>query len=494
MAASRAPVRTCRTFPAALIGLVFFCPVVGQLTVTKEVESVRESRRIALRDRPLAALPIGVFDSGTGGLAVLGEVLRLDQFNNETRAPGADGRPDFESEQFVFLADQANMPYGNYPAAGRTGYLVDLALNDAIFLLTRDYSPDPRAVAPKQDRLPAKALLIACNTATAYGKNSIESFIAETGLGIAVIDVITAGATGALERVARGSGGTVGVMATRGTCDSNAYPNQIRILAGQLGLAGVPVVQQGSIGLAGAIDGVREFLVDAPAGTVPRTDYRGPAINHPTAPIDVSVLPRYAFDFTNGQMLWKGSTSSPAALQINSIENYVAYEVVSLLETLRKRPGAKPLTTVVLGCTHFPYYAQLFREQFRRCYAYQENGQHIYRPILAAEVELIDPASTSGRLLYETLAGQARLRESASGQPSGEFYVTVPNPDYPGVKLDSSGGFTYDYKYSRTQAPGASDFRIVPLTTARLPAAMADRLRRQLPCVWRLLESFSERR
>ena len=47
------------------------------------------------------ALPIGVFDSGTGGLTVLEAILKLDAFNNETGKPGADGKPDFEKEQFI---------------------------------------------------------------------------------------------------------------------------------------------------------------------------------------------------------------------------------------------------------------------------------------------------------------------------------------------------------------------------------------------------------
>ncbi len=494
MIRSRTLANTPHTLAAVVIGLLLLCPIVAQLTVSQEVEAVRESRRTILLNRAATALPIGVFDSGTGGLAVLEEVLHLDQFNNATMAPGADGRPDFDTEEFVFLADQANMPYGNYPAAGRTAYLVDLALNDAIFLLTRDYYPDARARQPKQNRLPAKSILIACNTATAYGKKSIESFIVEAGIDVTVIDVITAGARGAVDHVVKQGGGTIGVMATKGTCDSNAYPNQIRLLALEQGLGEIPVVQQGSIGLAGAIDGVAEFLAADPPQSVPRSEYRGPAINHPTSAIDVSVMPRYAFDFSAGHMLWEGEKTGPIALQINSIENYVAYEVVSLLETLLKRPPVKPLTTVVLGCTHFPYYARLFGEQFRRCYEYQENGDYIYRAVLDADVELIDPASISGRLLYESLAAQAKLRGKQAGSARAEFYVTVPNPDCPGVQLDTAGGFTYNYKYSRTQALGASDFRIVPLTTGRLPEAMANRLRRQLPSVWQLLEVFSEGR
>ncbi len=56
------------------------------------------------------ALPVGVFDSGTGGLTVMEKILILDEFDNRTGEPGADGVPDFAAEDFQYLADQANMP------------------------------------------------------------------------------------------------------------------------------------------------------------------------------------------------------------------------------------------------------------------------------------------------------------------------------------------------------------------------------------------------
>ncbi len=69
--------------------------------------------------------PIGVFDSGIGGLTVLEAIRSLDAFNNETLAPQADGKLDFADEQFVYLGDQANMPYGNYPARGKKIFCVN---------------------------------------------------------------------------------------------------------------------------------------------------------------------------------------------------------------------------------------------------------------------------------------------------------------------------------------------------------------------------------
>ncbi|MCK4448494.1 MAG: Asp/Glu/hydantoin racemase, partial [Candidatus Marinimicrobia bacterium] len=67
-------------------------------------------------------LPIGVFDSGTGGLTVLDAIVNFDQYNNRTHSfeGKGDGLRDFCEEYFIYLGDQANMPYGNYPKESKT--------------------------------------------------------------------------------------------------------------------------------------------------------------------------------------------------------------------------------------------------------------------------------------------------------------------------------------------------------------------------------------
>ena len=84
-------------------------------------------------------LPIGVFDSGTGGLTILQAILTLDAFNNKTGEPGGDGIPDFSNEAFQYLADQANMPYGNYAAVDKTLLLKEHILKNMQFLLNKNY-------------------------------------------------------------------------------------------------------------------------------------------------------------------------------------------------------------------------------------------------------------------------------------------------------------------------------------------------------------------
>lgn len=123
------------------------------------------------------SLPIGVFDSGIGGLTVLDAIVNFDGFKNDTSLPGADGNKDFIKEKFIYLADQANMPYGNYSAENKQGLLREHIIKDVQFLLGNKYYPNGEASQFNFDKSPVKVIVIACNTATAYGKETIEDFL-----------------------------------------------------------------------------------------------------------------------------------------------------------------------------------------------------------------------------------------------------------------------------------------------------------------------------
>ena len=144
-------------------------------------------------------LPIGVFDSGTGGLTILQAILTLDAFNNKTGEPGGDGIPDFSNEAFQYLADQANMPYGNYAAANKTLLLKEHILKNMQFFLQQQYETHSTNQWQAINKPTVKMIVIACNTATAYAISDIKKFVASTPQQIPVIGVIDAGVKAALE-------------------------------------------------------------------------------------------------------------------------------------------------------------------------------------------------------------------------------------------------------------------------------------------------------
>jgi glutamate racemase len=129
--------------------------------------------------------PIGVFDSGLGGLTVVREI--------RNRLP---------AERIVYLGDSARVPYGT--RSPRT--IIRYARKCADFL----------------DTLGLKMLVVACNTASSVALPSLRE-----GREIPVLGVITAGA-----RAAFNSGSSViGVIGTASTILSDAYAREIALLA-----------------------------------------------------------------------------------------------------------------------------------------------------------------------------------------------------------------------------------------------------------------------
>lgn len=130
--------------------------------------------------KDLRKLPIGVFDSGTGGLTILDALIRYDAYQNGTVNEGPDDQADFKHEKFIYLADQANMPYGNYFAENKTTLLQEHIIKDIQFLLGNKYYKED-VVKFQEDKEHVKAIVVACNTATAYGFREAESFLQKLG-------------------------------------------------------------------------------------------------------------------------------------------------------------------------------------------------------------------------------------------------------------------------------------------------------------------------
>lgn len=132
-------------------------------------------------------LPIGVFDSGVGGLTVAAALRR-----------------QLPAESLLYLGDIARLPYGTKSPATVTRY----ALNAAAFLAQRG----------------VKMLVVACNTASAHALDALSAAHPD----LSVLGVVEAGAAAA---AARSPSGRIVVAATEGTCRSDAFARAI--LAGR---------------------------------------------------------------------------------------------------------------------------------------------------------------------------------------------------------------------------------------------------------------------
>ena len=435
------------------------------------------------------SLPIGIFDSGTGGLTVMDAIVNYDGFNNEDKTTNPDGVLDFNNECFIYLADQANMPYGNYPSLDKTDVLKEHVLKDVQFLLGNKYYQSAIDKEYKKDKLPVKAIVIACNTATAYGLDDIVNFFKKAKLNIKVIGVINAGVKGAFENIPKDEDCSIGVMATQGTVLSNGYVDAIENYKTSSGYIGeIQTYQQAGVGLAGAVDGVIDYINTK--ATEIRKEYKGPSLISKEAKIDLSILNRYNFDWNKNGVLFSGTKNNPTEIQLNSIKNYIYYNVVSLLEQLRKSQTAKPLKTIILGCTHYPFYKNIFSSKLKELYDLKENGNYVYRNYMHKEITLIDPALNTAKELYEYLSKNNLFGDNELN--NSEFYISVPNIQNKNIKLDSLGNFTYKYKYGRTAGIFQEYVKQVPFNNLNLHSDVIDMLKEKTPLIFKLITDFNQ--
>ncbi len=130
-----------------------------------------------------SALPIGVFDSGVGGLTVLNAI-----------------REHLPSENLIYLGDTARVPYGTKSAVSVTRYAEQAA----------------KALIERKIKL----LVIACNTASAVAVEPLQKLYPQ----LKVMGVVGPGADASCEATRNNK---IGVIATEGTVSNEAYQNAI---------------------------------------------------------------------------------------------------------------------------------------------------------------------------------------------------------------------------------------------------------------------------
>ena len=128
--------------------------------------------------------PIGIFDSGVGGLTVAKEIKRL-----------------LPNEDLIYFGDTKHLPYGEKSREAIVGYCTKITE----FLLEKN----------------CKAIVIACNSATANALQEVQELVADR---VPVIDVINPVA----EKVSYEIHNNVGVIATKATVNSGLYKKSIR--------------------------------------------------------------------------------------------------------------------------------------------------------------------------------------------------------------------------------------------------------------------------
>lgn len=252
------------------------------------------------RDRP-----IGVFDSGVGGLSILRAL-----------------RTELPREDFVYFSDAGHAPYGEKGEA----FVCDRSLAIAVDLL-------------EQHRI--KGLVVACNTATAAAVHLLRA--RHTHLPVVGVEPAVKPAA-ALTKT-----GHVAVLATRGTLSSAKFQSLLASLRDQAQFVLVPCD-----GLAAAIEAGDEG-------------------------------------------------------QIRELCRRYTREVCCF------GTAAGEIDTLVLGCTHYPFAADIFRELLGPDIQLVETGEPVARQTrrLLQQQGLLNPAG-SGRVQWQTTGSPQALQAAAS--------------------------------------------------------------------------------
>ena len=434
-------------------------------------------------------LPVGVFDSGTGGLNILEKMLTLDCFDNITGSSQKDSIPDFAGEHFSYYMDIANTPYSNYPSEGKTEYLRELILKDALFLLSDKYFLNSIEEVPSGSKSGCKIIVIGDNTSAAYGHEDIRSLIEQSGSGVKVISVMESGVKATFDQLDVRQGDerfAIGVIATSGTIASGAYERSLKEKIEQLGITtDIDIVCQSDEGYPEALDNEPEYV--NPHAFAPRSTYLGPNIGEGENDIRPELLKAYNFDYSNFHVLARRNSSGGYSdFQLNSSANYIKFCVVSLFERHRKSGSATPVRAIILGDTHLPFQAEVIKETVSWLHNYRENGQYPYRELIAKDLQFIDPALYTAIDCYQSLREEGKLALRITGMKV-DPYVSVPSSTLSDSCITREGHLNYKFKFGRET--GLEDFHTKPvrMSLSNVDTSNVSRIRELLPATYSLI-------
>ena len=143
--------------------------------------------------------PVGVFDSGIGGLTVLREIWKTV--------------PD---ESTIYFGDNSRSPYGTKSRST----IIRYSLQNMKFLESKG----------------VKMIVVACNTASAYAYEELKK-----RAGVPVVEVVTPGADVACRATKNGK---IGIIATKGTISTGVYKKAVEDRAEELGMKNIEIYQQ----------------------------------------------------------------------------------------------------------------------------------------------------------------------------------------------------------------------------------------------------------
>jgi len=201
--------------------------------------------------------PIGVFDSGLGGLTVLNDLAK-----------------SFPNQSYIYLGDLANLPYGNKSKNN----IIKCSVSCANFLIEKN----------------VKGVIIACNTSSSYAYKKLKD-----SLSIPVYDVINPCA----ESVSKSNLKKIAIIGTEKTIESNLYFDIIQSFNKKIQIYNVacplfvPIVEEGLENSSIAISVINMYLKN-----LKKLDIQGLVLGCTHYPVLIKSLKSY---FNNSIKIFK---------------------------------------------------------------------------------------------------------------------------------------------------------------------------------------------
>ena len=423
----------------------------------------------------ISGLPIGVLDCSVNGFEVVERLLTLDCFDNITGKPEPDGIIDFGGENIQFLSDRANGPYGGYIEVGSLDFLKEQVLSNTIFLMSDDYFNLAGDEYRSGFKEPVKMIIVSSPVADLRVLPDINK----------AIGVVEAGIREAVSDVDEDGNLCVGVLFAPDGVSSIEYESMIRKSVGNTG-GKVQVLNQEAVGLDAAIKGDTAY-VDTTA-VVARDSYAGPVAGVSYNNIDMSLFDRYGFDTQDNALLYvrKGDLSG---VQLNSVENYARFHLVSMIERHRRSGSRVPISSIILADGSYAQIRDILEEVMEELYNYRRGGIYLYRSVISPDFRFIDPAECAAAEAYKVLRNDRNL--ALRGELTRlESFITMPSASLPEDALNPDGTMKDDYKYGRQCGSEDLTTKVVPFAPRYVTPEIMNYIERNNSEVYSLIRNY----
>ncbi len=392
-------------------------------------------------------LPIGVLDCTIDGYSVLETLLTIDSYDNVTGSRHADGIADFGGENFQFLADIANGPYYGYISQDNIDFLKDQVLRNVIFLTGKSYynlavDDMPMGIKPR-----VKVILIASPVADYKVIEDVNNFLKATGTDVKVLGVMSCAVDAMLADVYNQNEVCVSLLFPEKGLKARHYEEVLRNAAAEKGFAGkLNIFSQETNGLTEAIKGNKEYV--DPFVDRLRYNYAGPQIGISYNNIDLTLIERYNFNKEGNGLLTKQRPDGTMEIQLNSMENYIRYYLVSVIERHRRSGSTVPISKFYLADFKYHQAKGLIEEVLAELYNYRRDGMYLYRNSIASDYKVIDPLQCAAQQCYMLLRDNDLLALRGSKSELHSF-ITVPSTLVPDDCITIEGNLVDSLKFCR---------------------------------------------